>query len=166
MFPTSTSKLARIAALTSLLSLPSQAQAGTKTLTLTASGTMVRSPLWLGATSDILTTQTFSFEGIIAGPTAVDVTSADVTIKLVGVTAYPATVALVRPSSCTIGSEGVADTDVHFVNNGSIVTADTALSIASDATQTYALRFAAAGNYSDKAGAVSCGATGSLTYTY
>jgi hypothetical protein len=60
----------------------------------------------------------------------------------------------------------VADQHVHFLNNGSAVTADGTFDISSSSNQSYALRFASVGSYGDKAGAVDCIGAGALTYSY
>lgn len=107
----------------------------------------------------------FSFSGI-AGTAAANVDSESQPIRLTNASSYPATVALFRPSMCTIGANTIAHSDVHFLNNGTPVTKDTTFSISNQSLQNFAIRFAAAGNYGDKSGAVSCTQNGHLTYTY
>ncbi len=147
-----------------MLAIP--AYAATEVLTLTVTGTILSTPDWQDGSSASIASVAFDFDGLVAGAAAANVDSAASTVKLVNATAYPATVALVRPATCTIGADNVANGDVHFLNNGTPVTTDTNISLATNGDQSYALRFAAAGNYGDKSGAVACAVSGSLTYTY
>ena len=140
--------------------------AGSAALTLGTTGTITAAPVWEDGAGTVITNISFDFTGIAQSSANLNVDSTSKTVKLVNASAYPATVTLVRPASCTIGSNAVANTDVNFLNNGSAVGTDGNISIASAANQTYALRFAAAGNYGTFTGAVSCTSTGSLTYSY
>lgn len=141
--------------------------AATAVLTLTVSGTIAPTPVWQDGSSVNITTVSFSYAGQIAnGTPATNVDSATATVKLVNATAYPASVALVRPTGCAIGATSVTDANVHFLDNGTPRTTNTTISLTTNGNQSYAVRFASAGNYGDKSGAVSCSGNGSLTYTY
>lgn len=108
----------------------------------------------------------FTFSGVSSNSPAVPVDSAPSSIRLTNAFTYPATVALVRPSGCTIGATPVLAANVHFLNNGFAVTTNSTISVTSNARQTYAIRFAAPGNHGSQSGAVSCSTPGSLTYNY
>lgn len=155
-----------------LLGLPigffaSQASAATESVSLTATGTIAAAPQWQDGAGADLTSIVFNFGNLVASQVAaVDVTSAAVSAKLVNAAAYPATVSLVRPSGCSIGTRNITQSHVHLMHNGSAITTDASFSIGSNANQTFALRYAAAGGYGTATGVVSCTTSGSLTYTY
>lgn len=150
-----------------LTCVASQALAATEAVTLTASGTIAAAPQWQDGAGADLTSIAFNFGNLIAGSTpASDVDSASYAAKLVNASAYPATVALVRPGTCTIGANNVTNANVHLVFNATAVTSDSNISLPSNANQAFSLRFAAAGNHGSQAGVVACGTSGSLTYTY
>lgn len=144
-----------------------KAYAATRVLTISATGTILPMPDWQNGSNASISTMSFNFGTLFAGPTAAaNVDSANFTAKLVNASSYPATVALVRPSGCTIGATPVLAANVHFMNNRTAVTANGNITITSNANQTYALRFASAGNHGTNSGAVSCTTSGNLTYTY
>jgi hypothetical protein len=155
-----------LAAQLSVLALSANVFGASEILTLSTTGAISAAPEWQDGDSVPISAVSFDFGGLVAGPAGADVDSANQVVKLVNATAYPATVALVRPSSCSIGATLVTNSHVHFMGNGSAVTSDSSVSIASNATQTYGLRFSSAGSYGDKSGSVSCVNPGSLTYTY
>jgi hypothetical protein len=151
--------------LVALITTSSSTIAADTVLDINVTGTIAAQPVWQDGSSANITAITLDFSGLVAGPAAQDVDSAPSTAKLVNAIAYPASVALVRPANCTIGADAVNNADVHFLNNSTPVTTDSSFDIGANTDQSYALRFAAAGNYGDKSGAVSCD-PGSLTYTY
>lgn len=138
-----------------------------KLLEVSLSGTVWPTPNWRLSSGGSITTADISFAGKIAPGTAnTNVDSVATGIRLVSASAYPATVAVVRHSSCKIGSTSISDTYVHILYDGTAVTTNSNISIADSNAHNYALRFAAAGGYGTLSGAVSCTNNGSLTYTY
>ena len=140
--------------------------AGQSSITLQAKGTINAAPKFKDADDNTLTTAPFNFDNNLAGNANRDIDSQSFQMKLVGAKAYPASVDLVMPASCTIGNAAVNNAHVNFSHDGVVSSANGAFNIASAALFSYYLRFAAAGNYGDKDGAVSCSAPGSLTYQY
>lgn len=143
------------------------ASAGSRNVTLQVEGTIASSPDWQDANGGAVSAISFSFGSRVASAISVeDVDSTPFTIKLVNATSYPASVALVRPGGCLIGGSEVQNEDVHFLNNGTPLSSNQAISIATDASQSFALRFAAAGQHGAQSGSVACNVPGSLTYSY
>jgi hypothetical protein len=132
-------------------------------LTLTVSGSRAAAPVWQDGAAATITTLGFAFSGV-AGVAATNVDSANQTAKLVNATSYPASVAVTAPSTCTIGATAVTGTDVKVLFGGTA--AGATISLASNANQTFAIRFLSTGNYGDKTGTVACSGSGLLRYTY
>lgn len=161
------SKVVKVVFLSMLALLPASAFAGSEAVTLQATGTIAAAPAWQDGAGADLTNIAFSFASLIAGSaSAADVDSAAFVAKLVNATAYPATVALLRPAGCAIGANSVTDSNVHFVNNGTAISSNANISISSNGNQSFALRFASAGGHGSQSGSVSCTTPGSLTYSY
>lgn len=140
--------------------------AGQSSITLQAKGTINSAPKFKDADDNTLATAYFNFDNNLAGNANRDIDSQAFQMKLVGAKGYPASIDLVMPASCTIGSASVNNAHVNFSHDGVVSSTNGSFSIASAALFSYYLRFAAAGNYGDKDGAVSCSAPGSLTYQY
>lgn len=139
---------------------------GDVSVTLQATGTVNGAPKFKNSADTTITAASFNFDNNIAGNANRDIDSQSFDMKLVGARSYPASVDLVRPASCTIGSAAVNDAHVHFSHDGVVATTNGSFNIANASLAPYFLRFAAAGGYGDKEGAVSCAAPGSLTYSY
>lgn len=140
------------------------AMAANLDLALTVSGTRTAAPKWQDGASSDITTADFAFSGVV-GAAATDVESAVVDIKLVDALSYPATANVTVPSGCAIGANSVSAGDVKVVADG--VVAGGTLSFANDTTtKAIKVRFAAAGNYGDKSGAVACSTAGQFRYSY
>ena len=160
-------KLVRVftwsAAHIAVLGLAVNASADTLELKIGATGTIAATPVWQDSTGKVVERIDLDFTGIAKKTAAVDVDSKAQTIKLVGAAGTKATLTLVAPTGCKIGSSAVADGDVQLLNNGAVVGASFDINPSLD--QAFTLRFAATGNYGTYSGSVSC-ADGSLTYGY
>lgn len=136
-------------------------------LSFYVSGNVLAPPTWQTAAGADLTAMAFNFSSRLADANATaNVDSSVFLARLVNAASYPTTVLLSRPTGCGIGPAVVTDSHVQFVVNGTATTANGALTIPSSGTQNFVLRFAAVGGYGNKAGTVSCGQAGALTYSY
>ena len=154
-----------------LLAVPalSNVQAGSNSavISLTVGGSIAARPQWQSSSNAEIPSLTMTFAGFAEATAAAIVNSNNAQAKLVNATAYPANVAAVRPSSCTIGGTAVAQTDIRLVSDASGTSTeytDATISIATNALYTYSLRFLA--GYGNLSGTVSCTTPGSLTYSY
>lgn len=132
-------------------------------LTLTVAGTRTAAPQWQDGVATNIASLPFTFSGV-AGVAAANVDSATSTAKLINATSYPATIAVTTPIGCSVGVTPVTNVNVALLVAG--VAAAATFNLASNANQTFALRFLAAGNYGDKIGAVACTTPGLLRYSY
>lgn len=138
-------------------------------MSLTVSGSISARPQWQNASNAEISTLTFAFDGFAEATTNQDVDSDAVSAKLVNATVYPADVAVVLPTSCTIGGSAVSNTHVKLVTDAYGASGEYASGthqITDNGLKSYALRFAAAGNYGALSGAVTCTTGGTMTYTY
>lgn len=132
-------------------------------LAMTVSGSRNAAPKWQDSTSADVTTLDFAFSGVV-GAAASDVDSATVQAKLVNAISYPASVAVTAPGTCSIGATNVSAADVKVLHNSGVASAS--INLANNTLQNFAVRFAAAGGYGDKAGAITCSSNGRLRYSY
>ena len=137
-------------------------------LSLDVTGTILDAPAWRDASANIITSASFNFGNVITGDAAQNVESDDVVAVLrdTSKTGSLITVSLVTPSSCSIGSDSVADSDVKLVFSNTEFGNGASVPLTEGASNNFKMRFIASGNYGDKSGAVSCSGPGSLTYTY
>ena len=142
---------------------PKVGLAATADLGLTVSGTVLPTPQWQDASGKPIATLGFVFTGV-AGSASTAVDSAAAVAKLENALAYPASISVTLPSTCSIGSTRVKDTDVAVLVSGS--PASSTLTLPSNKSESFALRFAATGGYGDKSGVVSCANSGRMRYTY
>lgn len=160
--------------------------AATKVVTLTTTGTIQSGPDWqdgspatptwtqpvnsaveLNEINASINNVTFDFSGFIpSGSAGVPIDSDNHSIRLTNANKYPASVSLVRPSGCSIGTASIASADVHFMLNEMAITTNSSFNIPSGGTQIIAIRFASKGAYGNHVGAVTCATQGSLTYVY
>lgn len=150
-----------------VLVVPAAAIAADATLTFVISGTRYNAPVWQNGASSVITTVTFDFSGF-AGVSAANVDSDTTAVKLVDPTDLGGskTIALTRPTTCTIGAQSINDTDVFFMEDATEVTADGNLTFTEGTTKTVGLRIDDGANHGDKTGVVSCAGAGSLVFTY
>jgi hypothetical protein len=156
-------KLALIAAMI----VPAAAMAADATLSFIISGTRYNAPVWQNGASSVITDVTFDFSGF-AGAAAANVDSDTTDVKIID-PADPGgskTIALTRPSTCTIGAQAIGDADVLFMEDAAEVAADGNLTFTEGATKSIGLRIDDGANHGDKTGAVSCAGAGSLVFTY
>ena len=134
---------------------------------LSVSGTRVKLR-WENASGTEITALPFNFGGFAETTAAVNVTSnlsSPVQAKVTGTTAtFPITVALNRPTGCSIGGSAVTNANVSlYTDLGGTLVDQTGTSISALNTnlRNFQLRFLAAGNHGQQAGAVTC-TSGSL----
>ena len=146
---------------------PAAALAADATLSFTISGTRYNAPEWQNGSSTTITAVTMDFTGF-AGAAASNVDSSTTDVKIIDPSdpGGSKTIALTRPSTCTIGAQAITDTDVYFMEDGSEVTADGNLTFTEGTTKSIGLRIDDGANHGDKTGAVACSGAGSLVYTY
>lgn len=163
----SISKKARIwVALLSFLSAGNALALEQKSLGLTVEGTIANAPEWRNDLNAPIANTSFSFSNNIAGSPIRNIDSSEAKIKLFNAKAYPATVAISMPNNCSIGDTNlIQDAHVHFLNNGSAITTTGSTFTMAEGLQTFKIRFASAGGYGDKSGAIKCDA-GALVYEY
>ena len=89
-----------------------------------------------------------------------------VVIKDASISGQLVSIALVTPSTCTIGGAAVSNSDVKLVFSNTEFANGATLSLTESNANSLLLRFVDDGNYGDLSGAVSCSGAGSLTYTY
>lgn len=146
----------------------SSALGATSSVTLTVSGSILPRPEWQNTGGTAISTMAFAFSGYAGVTAATNVDSAAVTAKLVNSASYPATVSLTLPTTCLIGATAVTQSHISLVTDATGTSSEvtgTSFQVSANTDKTFALRFASAGNYGDKSGAVSCTA-GAVTFTY
>jgi hypothetical protein len=150
-----------------MISIPTFVYAADATLSFIITGTRYNAPNWQNAASSVITTVTFNFDGF-AGLAAANVDSDTTAVKIVDPSdpGGSKTIALTRPSTCTIGAQSINDTDIFFLQDAVEVTANGNLTFTEGTTKTIGLRIDDAANHGDKTGAVTCAGAGSLVYTY
>ena len=133
-------------------------------LPLTVSGTIGKAPEWQNANGKISSAD-FAF-ATVAGIANQDVDSKSVQFKLVNIPQGPQNVALVLPSGCKIATASVNDSDVVLIRGTNTeIGSNQDITFTNDLLESFKLRFAAAGAYGDKDGAVTC-TPGSMTFKY
>lgn len=135
-------------------------------LALKAGGTIADVPSFRDSNNVVLPEVVFNFDNNIAGNANRNVESQVYPFKLVGAGTYPASVDLILPGSCVIGTNSVNNSHVYLSHAGALASTNSSFTIADAALASYRLGFSAMGSYGDKFGAVSCGAPGSLNFTY
>jgi hypothetical protein len=123
-------------------------------------------PTWRDASNNPVTATQFVFSGF-AKPTALqNIDSQSLQLSLTGAITYPASVAITRPSRCSIGSKKINDAFVYLILNATVYRSNSTVQILDGNLQTWALRFASEGNYGSLTGAVTCLGAGRLRYSY
>lgn len=149
------------------LIIPAAAFAADATLSFIITGTRYGAPEWQNGSNATITNVTFDFTGF-AGAAAANVDSDTTDVKIVDGSdpGGSKTIALTRPTTCTIGAQAINDSDVYFMEDGAEVTADGNRTFTEGTTRTIGLRIDDGANHGDKEGAVACAGAGSLVYTY
>ena len=140
--------------------------AGSATLQLNATGTILPPPQWQDGWGNPISNLNLDFGGQVAfkdPATNRDSTSAKA--RLVNA-ADPARIDVVRPKGCTIGSTPVGDNFVYLLVDAAEIQADKAIQIKPSQYYQIALRFAAVGKFGGASGRVDCSSAGTLTYSY
>lgn len=134
---------------------------------LTVSGERLAVPEWQDESSNIITSVTFDFGGIVDGNANVHVLSSVHQIRLVDGNdpGGPKSIRIVRPKDCTVGANAVTNSHVRIAVDGTWYT-NTNVNMTEGVLYTVQMRFNAAGNYADKIGLVSCATAGRFSFEY
>lgn len=123
----------------------------------------------------MISTQNFNFNGFASTSAASNVDSVAATFRFiwannnavcVQIAANSGSIAITKPSGCTIGSSSVSATNTVLMVNSVEQGASFTLSSSDSAINSMFLRFKAAGNHGLSTGTVSCTTGGTLTITY
>lgn len=152
-----------------LLCAPWTASANEALLTITATGYRYPPPFWADEGGRPIRGITLDFRGAATTDRPYqDVKSNTKQVRLVDALTYPASIILKQPKTCFIGTNRVGDNHVGIIHQGRPYYESAGrISINSPLEmQAIAMVFKGDGGYGRYTGVVSCGADGSLTYTY
>ena len=144
-----------------------QTYATDKAVDLEVQGTITAAPYYSDASNVVITSITMSFDSQQAAA-ATRMVESDQQPFILHDPANPGTVRILilqNPTGCSIGTNLVSDDDISLVAGG-VEAPSGAVGIQEGQVMYVSLRFAAAGDYGDKSGSVSCTTPGSLTYSY
>ena len=112
-------------------------------LSLDVTGTILDAPAWRDGASNIITTASFNFGNVITGSAATNVDSDALTvvIKDASISGQLVSIALVTPSTCTIGGSSVSNSDVKLVFSNTEFANGATLSLTESNANSLLLRF-------------------------
>jgi len=134
------------------------------TLILTVSGQVAAGPHWEDANGNKITSADLKFEAVTGDANQnVDSKAASVALTNPVGGVFPASITLVKPQDCKIGTEVVSNDHVQVLLGGEPIQGDK-FDLPDGGVKEIQLRFSQDGSYGDKAGTVSC-ADGSMTHS-
>ena len=135
-------------------------------LLIEASGSILGPPEWQNEGQDSISELTFQFSGQQSPNLEASVLSNSHLVTLIDPAnaSGSVTIQVSLPSSCSIGDDGIADNYVRLIFNSTEYGDNSSISITEGLQNSLELEFD--GDFQSAYGTVSCGNSGSLSYTY